>query len=70
MNKIKTTSGVVKKMREIRDSLSQEIINMTFEQQKEYTKNILDESKKKKAIRDDTKARVKQSLKEFPDLEL
>ena len=31
--------GLVKKMREIRDKLSLEIMDMTFEQEKEHIKN-------------------------------
>jgi hypothetical protein len=41
---MKTTTnniGLVKKMREIRDKLSIEIMDMTFEQEKEYLKNQL-----------------------------
>ena len=48
---MKTTtnkSDVVKKMREIRDKISIEIMDMTFEQEKEYIKNQLSELKLKK----------------------
>lgn len=48
---MKTTSNktdLVKKMREIRDKFSIEIMDMTFEQQKEYIKNQLSELKLKK----------------------
>ena len=39
---------LVKKMREIRDTLSLEIMDMTFEQEKEYIKNQLAELKLKR----------------------
>jgi hypothetical protein len=45
---MKTTinkAGLVKKMREIRDNLSLEIMDMTFEQEKEHIKNQLAELK-------------------------
>ena len=45
MKKITTNIGLVKKMREIREKLSIEIMNMTFEQEKEYIKNQLAELK-------------------------
>ena len=48
---MKTTTNrtdIVKKMREIRDSFSIEIMNMTFDQEKEYIKNQLAELKLKK----------------------
>ena len=48
---MKTTTnktGLVKKMREIRDKFSIEIMDMTFEQEKEYIKNQLTELKLKK----------------------
>ncbi len=41
--------GITKKMREIRDNLSIEIMDMTFEQEKEYIKNQLAALKAKKA---------------------
>lgn len=50
---MKTTTsktGLVKKMREIRDKISIEIMDMTFEQEKEYIKNQLTELKLKKII--------------------
>jgi uncharacterized ferritin-like protein (DUF455 family) len=48
---MKTTiieTGLVKKMREIRDKLSIEIMDMTFEQEKEHIKSQLSELKLKK----------------------
>lgn len=39
---------LVKKMREIRDKLSHEIMDLTFEQEKEYIKNQLVQLKLKK----------------------
>jgi hypothetical protein len=45
---MKTTinkASLVKKMREIRDNLSLEIMDMTFEQEKEHIKNQLTELK-------------------------
>lgn len=39
---------LVKKMREIRDKFSIEIMDMTFDQEKEYIKNQLAELKLKK----------------------
>jgi hypothetical protein len=41
MRTTKNKSGVTAKMREIRDNLSIEIMDMTFEQEKEYIKNQL-----------------------------
>ena len=49
---MKTTNsktGIILKMREIRDNLSIEIMDMTFEQEKEYIKNQLAALKAKKA---------------------
>ncbi|MCX6226607.1 MAG: hypothetical protein NTV01_17970 [Bacteroidia bacterium] len=48
---MKTTTNktdLVKKMRDIRDKFSMEIMDMTFEQEKEYIKNQLAELKLKK----------------------
>ncbi len=48
---MKTTtakSDLVKKMREIRDKLSLEIMNMSFEQEKEFLKSQLAEIKARK----------------------
>jgi len=48
---MKTTTNrtdLVKKMREIRDKFSIEIMDMTFDQEKEYIKNQLAELKLKK----------------------
>jgi hypothetical protein len=48
---MKTTTpklDLVKKMREIRDALSFEIMDMTFEQEREYIKKQLAELKLKK----------------------
>lgn len=45
---MKTTTSktnLVRKMREIRDKFSLEIMDMTFEQEKEYIKNQLSELK-------------------------
>jgi hypothetical protein len=56
---MKTTTNktdLVKKMREIRDKFSMEIMDMTFEQEKEYIKNQLAELKFKKKQRAITKA--------------
>lgn len=39
---------IVQKMRDIRDRLSLEIMDMTFEQEKEFVKNQLSELKLKK----------------------
>ncbi len=41
-------AGAVKRMREIRNEFSIEIMDMTFEQEKEYIKNQLAELKLKK----------------------
>jgi hypothetical protein len=49
MKKNNCKTGIIKKMREIRDNLSIEIMDMTFEQEKEYIKNQLAELKAKKA---------------------
>ncbi|MFZ4414327.1 MAG: hypothetical protein ACOYOV_14685 [Bacteroidales bacterium] len=49
---MKTTNsktGIIKKMREIRDNLSIEIMDMTFEQEKEYIKKQLAALKAKNA---------------------
>ena len=48
---MKTTTNktdLVKKMRKIRDKFNKEIINMTWEQEKEFIKNQLTELKSKK----------------------
>lgn len=48
---MKTTTSktdLVKKMREIRDKFSNEIMDMTFDQEKEYIKNQLAELKLKR----------------------
>ncbi len=47
MNKKEKTFDAVKMMREIRDKISQETQNMTFEQLKEYIKFKLRENKAK-----------------------
>lgn len=39
---------MVKKMREIRDQFSSEILDMTLEEQKIYTKKLIDELKEKR----------------------
>ena len=47
---MKTTAiekGMVQKMREIRDSLNVEIMNMTFEEEKAYLKSQLEKLKSK-----------------------
>ena len=51
MKTITSKTDLVKKMREIRDNFSIEIMDMTFEQEKEYIKNQLAELKLKKQIR-------------------
>lgn len=54
---MKTTTNkkdLVKKMREIRDKFSIEIMDMTFDQEKEYIKNQLAELKLKKHGRQHT----------------
>lgn len=51
MKKSKSKNGIVKKMREIRDSVSQEIMNMSLEDQKAYFKKMLIELKKKNNTR-------------------
>ena len=48
MKTITNKTDLVKKMREIRDKLSIEIMDLTFEQEKEYIKNQLAELKLKK----------------------
>jgi hypothetical protein len=51
---MKTTTNnadLVKKMREIRDKFSIEIMDMTFDQEKEYIKDQLAELKLKKQSR-------------------
>lgn len=48
MKTITNKTDLVKKMRVIRDNLSIEIMDMTFEQEKEYIKNQLTELKSKK----------------------
>lgn len=47
---MKTTAiekGMVQKMREIRDSLNVEIMNMTFEEEKTYIKSQIEKLKSK-----------------------
>jgi len=48
MKKTTIKTDLVKKMRDIRDKLSLEIMDMTFEQEQEYIKNQLSELKLKK----------------------
>lgn len=48
MSKQKSKTGITRKMREIRDNLSIEIMDMTFEQEKEYIKKQLAVLKAKK----------------------
>ena len=51
---MKTTTsktGLVKTMREIRDKFSLEIMDMTFDQEKEYIKKQLSELKLKRPYR-------------------
>ena len=48
MKTTRSNTDLVKKMRAIRDKLSTEIMDMTFEQEKEYIKNQLAELKLKK----------------------
>ena len=49
MKTITSKTDLVKKMREIRDKFSIEIMDMTFEQEKEYIKNQLAGIEVKKA---------------------
>ena len=51
MKTIQNKTDLVKKMREIRDKFSLEIMDMTFEQEKEYIRNQLAELKLKKQRR-------------------
>lgn len=44
-------TNLVKTMREIRDKFSLEIMDMTFDQEKEYIKNQLAELKLKKQVK-------------------
>ena len=48
MKKTSNNTDLVKKMREIRDRFSMEIMDMTLEQEKEYIKNQLAELKSKR----------------------
>lgn len=48
MKTITTKTDLVKKMREIRNKLSLEIMEMTFEQERDYIKKQLTELKLKK----------------------
>ncbi len=48
MKTMSNKQDLVKKMREIRDTLSLEIMDMTFEQEKEYIKSQLAELKLKR----------------------
>ena len=48
MKTIVNETDIVKKMRNIRDEFSKEIMDMTFEQEKEYVKNQLAELKSKR----------------------
>ena len=41
MNKIESKTGLVKKMRQIREKLSSEILDMSFEQEKLFLQNQL-----------------------------
>ena len=52
MKTINNKTGLVKKMREIRDKFSLEIMEMTLEQEKEYIKNQLAELKSKRQKRE------------------
>ena len=51
MKTIKNKTGIVKKMREIRDKFSKEIMDMSFEQEKEFIKSQLADLKLKKQSR-------------------
>jgi uncharacterized protein with HEPN domain len=51
----KVKTGIVKEMREIRDKLSHEIMDMSFEQEKEFIKRQLVELKGKKYSRQHAK---------------
>ena len=48
MKKIINQSDIVRKMREIRDKFSHEIMDMTFEEEKEYIRKQLAALKMKK----------------------
>tara|TARA_R110002072_G_scaffold73093_1_gene174341 strand:+ start:1982 stop:2128 length:147 start_codon:yes stop_codon:yes gene_type:complete len=48
MGKATSKKGVVKKMRDIRDAFSKEIMDMTLEEEKAYIKQILTQLKLKK----------------------
>ena len=48
MEAIINKPNVVKLMREIRDQFSLDIMNMSFEEQKTYTKKMLQEQKEKR----------------------
>jgi len=48
METITVKPNMVKKMRQIRNQISSEILNMTLEEQKEYIKKEIDELKKKR----------------------
>ena len=50
MEAIINKPDVVKLMREIRDKLNLDIMNMSFEEQKAYLKKRLEELKRKKPI--------------------
>ncbi|MBP9152277.1 MAG: hypothetical protein KBF73_08350 [Flavobacteriales bacterium] len=56
MAKATSKKGVVKKMREIRDAFSQEIMDMTLEEEKAYIKKILTELKLKNTTHNTAKA--------------
>jgi len=45
MDTTKSKTGLVKKMRKIRDQLSREIMEMTFEQEKSFIKSQLEKLK-------------------------
>ena len=51
MEAIINKPNVVKLMREIRDQFSLDIMNMSFEEQKTYTKKMLQEQKEKRKSR-------------------
>lgn len=50
MKMVNNKEGIVKKIREVRDELSLKIIDMTFEQEKNYIQQKLAELKAKKRL--------------------
>lgn len=48
-SKIKTSPGVVKQMRKLREKLSTQIMDMSYEEQRAYLDKLLQSNKKVKA---------------------